>query len=41
MVPIPINSPGYSDPISPRIPRWSRPGYRFQIARGRGSSSTL
>ena len=38
---IPINSPVYSDLISPGIPIRSRPPFRFQIARGRAPSSTL
>ena len=31
---IPINSPAYSDPISPAIPISNRSPFRFQIARG-------
>ena len=34
---IPINSPAYSDPISPAIPISNRPPFRFQIARGKRS----
>ena len=34
---IPINSPAYSDPISPAIPISNRSPFRFQIARGKRS----
>src|ERR1700730_5993973 len=34
---IPINSPVYSDPISPAIPISNRSPFRFQIARGKRS----
>jgi hypothetical protein len=33
---IPMKSPTNTDPNSPVIPRRSRPGHRFQIARGDG-----
>ena len=38
---IPINSPAFSDPMSPGIPISIRPPFRFQIARESGSFSTL
>jgi hypothetical protein len=38
---IPINSPAYSDLMSPAIPISIRPPFRFQFARGSASSGTL
>jgi hypothetical protein len=38
---IPINSPAYSDLMSPAIPISIRPSFRFQIARVNASSGTV